>query len=77
MRDSYASSERKVAMFAFALLGVGLGGGMQTGYASLVDLKTGQVMWFNKLLRASGDLREAEAAAETVKALLDQFPEPK
>lgn len=75
MRDSYASAERKVAMVAFALLGVGIAGGVQTGYASLVDLRTGQVLWFNKLLRGTGDLREAEPARETVMALLKDFPE--
>ncbi len=75
MRDSYASAERKAAMVALALLGVGIPGGVQIGYASLVDLRTGQVMWFNRLLRGSGDLRELEAAGETVKALLEQFPQ--
>lgn len=77
MRDSYASSERVATMVALALLGVGVPGGIQIGYASLVDLRSGQVVWFNRLLRGSGDLREAEPAAETVKALLDQFPDPK
>lgn len=75
MRDSYASSERKAAIIALALLGVGAGGGMQIGYASLVDLRSGQVVWFNRLLRGTGDLREAEAANETVQTLLAQFPE--
>lgn len=77
MRDSYASSERKFAIVALALLGVGVPGGMQVGYASLVDLRTGQVVWFNRLLRGTGDLREAEAANETVQTLLAQFPESK
>lgn len=77
MRDSYASSERVATMVALALLGVGVPGGIQIGYASLVDLRSGQVVWFNRLLRGSGDLREAEPAAETVKALLDQFPDSK
>lgn len=75
MRDSYASAERKVTMVALALLGVGVQGGLQTGYASLVDLRTGQVMWFNRLLRGTGDLREPEAAVETVATLLDRFPD--
>lgn len=75
MRDSYASAERKVAMIALALLRVAPAGGMQRGYASLVDLRTGRVVWFNRLMRGSGDLREAVAAEETVKALLDKFPE--
>jgi hypothetical protein len=49
-------------------------GGLQTGYASLVDLNTGRVRWFNRLARGSGDLREADKAADTIEALLEQFP---
>lgn len=74
IRDSYASAERVAAMVVMAVLGVGLSGGSQIGYASLVDLQTGQVLWFNSLMRASGDLREAGPAAETVDALLAGFP---
>ncbi len=77
MRDSYASAERKAAMVALALFGVGITGGFQIGYASLVDLKTGQVLWFNQLVRGSGDLREAEPANESVTALMKNFPQPK
>jgi len=64
-----------VAIVAMALLGVGLAGGAQTGYASLVDLRTGRVVWFNNLARGFGDLREPEPARETVEALLKSFPE--
>lgn len=74
IRDSYASAERKAAMVAMALLGVGLSGGAQIGYASLVDLNTGRLVWFNVLRRASGDLREADAARETLQTLLNGFP---
>jgi hypothetical protein len=77
VRDSYASAERKVAMLALAMLGVGITGGVQVGYASLVDLKDGRVVWFNNLVRMSGDLREAKAAEETVEALLKGFPQAK
>lgn len=77
MRDSYASTERKATMIALAILGVGVGGGMQIGYASLVDLRSGQVLWFNRLLRGRGDLRDAESASETLQALLAQFPDTK
>jgi hypothetical protein len=77
VRDSYASGERIATMIALAVLGVGVGGGMQIGYASLVELETGQVLWFNQLQRASGDLREAEKAAETIDTLLGNFPAPK
>lgn len=74
VRDSYASSERIATMVVMAMFGVGVQGGMQIGYASLVDLNSGQVVWFNRLARASGDLREQKGAVETVGALLDQFP---
>lgn len=74
VRDSYASGERIASIVIMAMLGVGLGGGMQVGYASLVDLNTGNILWFNQLLRASGDLREAPKAVETLNALLQDFP---
>jgi hypothetical protein len=80
VRDSYATAERKAAMVAMTIVGAAFGlaivpgGGQQVGYASLVDLKTGRVVWFNNILRASGDLREAEPAAESVEALLKTFP---
>jgi hypothetical protein len=74
VRDSYTSAERRAMMIGMALLGVGLGGGVQVGYASLVDLQTGQVLWFNQLLRGTGDLREAAKAADSVEALLTGFP---
>lgn len=74
IRDSYASAERKAAMLAMAVLGVGIAGGAQVGYASLVDLNDGRIVWFNDLRRASGDLREAEPAKETVEVLLKGFP---
>jgi hypothetical protein len=49
-------------------------GGEQVGYASLVDLNTGRVVWFNQLNRMSGDLRNPAPAVETVEALLKDFP---
>ena len=80
VRDSYTSAERAAAMVAIAILSLGRAvptGGTQVGYASLVDLNTGQVLWFNRLARNSGDLREAAPAAETLDALLNQFPTAK
>ncbi len=75
IRDSYASPERKAAMVvAMALVGVGLSGGQQVGYASLVNLRDGQVVWFNGVSRSSGDLREAQSAEETVQSLMKNFP---
>jgi hypothetical protein len=74
IRDSYASNERKAAMLGMALLGAISFGGEQVGYASLVDLETGRVVWFNSLQRMWGDLRQPDAAVETVEVLLQGFP---
>ncbi|MBI2293220.1 MAG: hypothetical protein HYU73_23420 [Betaproteobacteria bacterium] len=74
IRDSYASGERVATMVVLALFGIGVPGGSQVGYASLVDLNTGRILWFNRLLRASGDLREADKAVETLDTLLNNFP---
>jgi hypothetical protein len=74
IRDSYASSERIATMVVAAMFGVGLPGGYQVGYASLVDLRSGQIVWFNRLLRGHGDLREPDKARESLDALLANFP---
>ena len=74
VRDSYASAERVATMIVLAALGVGISGGVQIGYASLVDLETGRVVWFNQLARGVGDLREESKAFESVNALLAGFP---
>lgn len=74
VRDSYASAGRVATIVVAALFGVGVQGGIQIGFASLVDLKTGEVVWFNRLARPSGDLRTATAATETVNQLLADFP---
>lgn len=75
VRDSYTSAERVAMQIAIAAVsGVILAGGVQVGYASLVDLETGQVVWFNRLARAQGDLREPQPARESVDALLQGFP---
>jgi hypothetical protein len=74
IRDSYASGERKATMIALALIGAISTGGEQTGYAPLVDLNSGRVVWFNDLRRMSGNLRDEKAATETVETLLQGFP---
>jgi hypothetical protein len=74
VRDSYATAGRVAVIVVGALLGIGVPGGSQVGFASVVDLKTGDIVWFNRLIRPSGDLRTPDAAAETVKALVaDSF----
>jgi hypothetical protein len=71
IRDSYATAERVLAVVVGALLRtIVMPGGRQEIAASLVDLKTGQVLWFHRLQRATGDLREREPARETLDSLL-------
>jgi len=70
VRDSYATAGRVAFIVVAALMGAGVQGGSQVGFASVVDLKTGDIVWFNRLVRGTGDLRTPEAAAETVKTLV-------
>lgn len=63
---------------AWNLLTLNLAGmllsGVHVAYASLVDLQTGQVVWFNVKLRTGGDPREPEGARERVANLLETLP---
>lgn len=71
IRDSYASGGRQAMRIAgLLLLGGDIGGGMQIGVASLVDLRTGQVVWHNLLIDQTGDLRNLQGARETAGDLL-------
>jgi hypothetical protein len=74
VRDSYASDGRKLVMLAGAALRGVVMGGVQSGFASLVDLRSGDIVWYNQLGRVTGDLRTPEPAGETVKMLLKDFP---
>ena len=84
--DSFASTGR-VALQVLGVAGcfVGfcapnIGGAGQFGYASLVDLRTGEVVWFNISQASSqiagikfGDIRTPEGAAQMVDRLLDRM----
>lgn len=57
-----------------------VGGATQLNYASLVDLKTGEVVWFNVVKASSqvpgikfGDLRTPQGAAQMVDRLLNRM----
>ncbi|MEO8176930.1 MAG: hypothetical protein ABI626_09760 [Sphingomicrobium sp.] len=57
-----------------------IGGGGQFAYASLVDLKTGEVVWFNVVQTGSqiagikmGDLRTPEGSAQLVERLVGRM----
>ena len=84
--DSFASTGRvglQVLGIAGCFVGFcapNIGGGGQFGYASLVDLRTGEVVWFNVSQASSqiagikfGDIRTPEGAAQMVDRLLDRM----
>jgi hypothetical protein len=84
-QDAIASTER-TALQVLGIAGcfVGFcapqGGGGQAAYASLVDLRTGDVVWFNILQTGSqlpgvafGDLRTPQGAAQMVDRLLGRM----
>ena len=76
VRDSHSSAGRVAASVVTTLLfGVPLAGGQQAGFASLVDLDTGNIVWFNRLQRGTGDLRTLDAARGSVSALMTEFPQ--
>lgn len=74
VRDSYASGGRKALMVIGLVAGVGVSLGQQVGFVSLVDLRTGQLVWSNFLVSGSGDLREAESAEKAARQLLAKLP---
>lgn len=73
--DSYGSTGRKVAQILGAIAGFGLmSSGVHVGYAGLVDLRTGDLVWLNADLSMGGDPRTAEGADKRMAQLLEDFP---
>lgn len=74
-RGSYASGARVAVMVGMAALGVSLPLGRQEVFASLVDLGTGQVIWFNlSTAGPAADMRTPEGAAALTASLLRDLP---
>ena len=48
-------------------------GGRQAAFASLVELKTGRIVWFNALASSVGDIRTADGANRMIASLLDRM----
>jgi len=74
-QDSFESGGRaalQVAGTLACLIGVCIVpmGGQQIAFASLVDLKTGKVVWFNFLSSGVGDIRTPDGAQKMVSSLL-------
>lgn len=73
--DSYGSTGRKVAQVVGLLLGAGLiPAGVHVGYAGLVDLSTGDLVWLSADTGINGDPRTVEGADKRIAQLLEDFP---
>lgn len=74
-KDAYGSTGRKILQVV-ALLGPGIAvqSGEHMGYAGLVDLKTGDLLWLNADGAMGGDVRDVEGSHKRVRQLLEEFP---
>ena len=72
--DQYGSTGRKMLQIVGLVAGVGVTSGVHAGYAGLVDLKTGDLLWLNADGQMGGDVREPEGARKRVRQLLEDFP---
>lgn len=74
-RDQQASGGRvALAMLAAVTTGAYMNAGAEYGFASLVDLRTGDIVWFNVVSAGSGELRDPQGAAAAVDALFRDIP---
>ncbi len=72
--DEYGSTGRKMLQIVGMLGGIGVTSGVHQGYAGLVDLKTGELVWLNADRQMGGDVRTPEGAQKRVRQLLEGFP---
>lgn len=74
-RGNYASGGRVGTMVVMSMVGVSIPLGSQTVQLSLVDLKTGQIVWYNMALAGPGDdMRNDQGAKALVASLLKDIP---
>jgi hypothetical protein len=72
--DSYESASRRTARLIASAMGAEPPAEVNMGYAGLVDLKTGDLVWINVDVKMAGDVRSADGAAVRVSELLEGFP---
>lgn len=73
--DHYGSTGRKaLQIFAALTVGAGVTSGRHSGFAALVDLKTGNILWINADFAMGGDVREPDGAEKRVAQLFEDFP---
>lgn len=72
--EGHSSGGRVAMNVAAAVLGGVVVTGRQTGIASLVDLKTGDIVWYHRNVESDGNLRTADDARKAIGRLLKGFP---
>ncbi|MDO9367306.1 MAG: hypothetical protein Q7T68_01935 [Sphingopyxis sp.] len=73
--DQYGSFGRKMfQVLAIGLVGAGVSSGRHVGYAGLVDLHSGDLVWLNADEQMGGDVRTEEGMQKRVGQLLEDFP---
>jgi len=73
-RRGYASGGRVATAIVAAYFGAAIAAGYQIGFVTLVDLKTGEFVWFQPTMHAYGDIRDEDDAQYTVASLIKGFP---
>lgn len=74
-RGTWSSAGRKVLMVGAAIIGTSIPMGSQTLSASLVDLRTGRVIWYNQALAGpADDMRTPEGARSLAANVLKGAP---
>lgn len=73
-KDEYGSTGRKILQVVAIMGGVGVKSGEHVGYAGLVDLQTGDLLWLNADAAMGGDVREPDGSEKRVLQLLEEFP---
>lgn len=72
--DQYGSTGRKILQIFAAMAYVSVKSGEHKGFAGLVDLRTGDLVWLNADLAMGGDVRTPEGAQKRVAQLLEDLP---
>lgn len=72
--DHYGSTGRKILQLFAAMASVPVTAGQHKGFAGLVEVKTGELVWLNADLKMGGDVREGDGAEKRVAQLLEGFP---
>ena len=73
-RDYQASGGRVAFSILAAAAGAYVPSGSEHGFATLVDLNTGNVVWFNRVAAGSGEMRDEQGAIAAVETLFRDIP---